>query len=165
MCACLAFGVTQAQTDATISQLRPDYGKLEDDDDLTEEWWEKLDAHELSATALYRGYKGAIMTILASHSFSPYRKMKRFAVGSYELDKAIMAAPELLELRYLRYTVQCNAPGFLDYDRNLAEDEQMLIEGLSNGLKEKDRVLATMIYDFLSSVERCDATKLAGLAP
>ena len=69
-----------------------------------------------------KAYLGASMTLLAESSIAPWTKYSYFTNGTELIEEAIKAAPQEAEYRYLRFLVQLNAPGFLDYDLHLQED-------------------------------------------
>jgi len=55
-------------------------------------------------------------------------------------------APSNLEIRYLRYSIQHESPGFLGYNKNMVEDRKMLIDKVS---EVQDAELKSMIKSFL----------------
>jgi hypothetical protein len=81
---------------------------------------------------LASGYRGAYSMIMAKHVFNPISKLKWFNSGKHILEEAITAAPNDTELRYLRLSVQINAPGILNYSDNIKADSQHLITNFDN---------------------------------
>lgn len=74
-------------------------------------------------------YKGATEMTLANCVSNPWKKYQYFKNGKKELEAAIEKEPENFEIRYLRFAVQSNLPGILNYN-NLDEDKEFLIESL-----------------------------------
>lgn len=74
-------------------------------------------------------YKVAAEMTLANCVGNPWKKYQYFKDGKKELEAAIKKEQNNLEIRYLRFAVQENLPGFLSYN-NLEEDKEFLIESL-----------------------------------
>ena len=74
-------------------------------------------------------YKGAALMTLANCVGNPWKKYQYFKSGKSELESAIKEEPDNFEIRYLRFAVQINLPGILNYS-NIEEDKQFLIERL-----------------------------------
>ena len=93
-----------------------------------------------------RGYKGISFMLLSKHAYNPYTKISYFTKGSAILDQAIQEDNENIELRFLRYTIQCEAPIFLNYRSELSLDLKF-IQTQVNNLKDFD--LKKRINDYL----------------
>ncbi|MBX7109489.1 MAG: hypothetical protein K1X61_12635 [Chitinophagales bacterium] len=96
-----------------------------------------------------KAYCGAGNILMANHFYNPLKKFDSFNEGKALLESAIVADGQNPELRYLRLTIQYNAPAFLGYNKNIAMDKQYLEECLP---KIEDQQLKTMIKQFLSSM-------------
>lgn len=83
------------------------------------------------------GYKGMSFMLLSKHANNPYTKISYFTKGSAILDQAIQEDNENIELRFLRYTIQCEAPLFLNYKSELSLDLNF-IKTQVNNLKDFD---------------------------
>lgn len=92
------------------------------------------------------GYKAAGHMMMAKHVGNPFKKMSHFNKGKDILATAIDAEKENLELRFLRFAVQAEAPGFLGYRDNLEEDKFLLLKGVGN---IQDPVLQKIILNYL----------------
>ena len=67
-------------------------------------------------------YLGAALILKAKHVNSPISKVSFFRKGRKKLDDVIDKNPNFVEYRWLRYSLQKNAPDFLDYNKNLMLD-------------------------------------------
>ena len=67
-------------------------------------------------------YLGAALILKAKHINSPISKLSVFRKGRKKLDDVIDKNPNFVEYRWLRYSLQKNAPGFLNYNKNLNID-------------------------------------------
>lgn len=100
------------------------------------------------------GYKGMSSMINANYSFNPYNKLSFFIKGKDLLEEAIKVDPKNVELRFLRFCVQTNAPFFLGYSGKIEEDKAMLLANFS-GVKDTD--LASRISEFMKTSKYCTA--------
>jgi len=105
----------------------------------------KLTSNE-DLTPLMKGYRGAIMMMMAEHKFSPVSKWNYFSEGRDLLEEAIGSEPQTVELIYLRFCIQTNAPAFLGYNHHIRRDKLFLTRAL---LTLQDPVLKKMIQSYL----------------
>ena len=94
------------------------------------------------------GYKAAGNMMMAKHAGNPFKKMSHFNKGKDYLASAIDADKQNLELRFLRFAVQAEAPAFLGYRDNLEEDKILLLNGVA---QIEDQVLQNMILNYLKT--------------
>lgn len=94
------------------------------------------------------GYKACATMMMAKHVLNPLRKLSTFSKGKALLEKSIDADRFNIELRFLRFTIQTNAPSFLDYSSNIRQDKLFLINTVSS---LTDLKLKQFITDFLDA--------------
>ncbi|MBL7933541.1 MAG: hypothetical protein JNL60_16670 [Bacteroidia bacterium] len=104
---------------------------------------------------LLSGYKGMCYMIKANHAWNPYNKLSYFVKGRDLLDEAIHKNPSNIELRFLRFCVQTNAPVFLAYSGQIDEDKAIMVKGYTQ-LKDED--LRQRIKNYLVTSKYCSAT-------
>ena len=75
-----------------------------------------LENQDVSDDVVLLAYKGAAQTTLANCKKTPFSKLSVFNEGKDDLEKAIQEDPDNVEIRFLRYTIQTNIPGFLNYN-------------------------------------------------
>ena len=97
-------------------------------------------------------YKGVAEMIQAKHVFSPFSKLNKFKNGKLMIETSISRDPEGLELRFLRFSIQSNLPGFLGYDKAIEGDKLRLLKGYS-GIKDIE--LKKRILDYLTTSKYC----------
>lgn len=107
---------------------------------------------------LLSGYQGMCYMIRANHSWNPYNKLSFFNKGRDLLDEAIKKDPSGAELRFLRFCVQTNAPGFLGYSDKIGEDKSVILAAYPQ-LKDKD--LRDRIKNYLAASKHCTAADKA----
>lgn len=92
------------------------------------------------------GYRGGATMLMAKHAFNPFSKLSYFKKGKLMLKSAINADQTNVELRFLRYTIQTNVPGFLNYNSDKNLDRTFISQSLP---KLKDQELKKIISEFL----------------
>ncbi|MFN3019818.1 hypothetical protein ACK1KB_02370 [Chryseobacterium sp. TY3] len=118
-------------TNSDLNEVRMSYNKAVLDKKLCKKMIEELElSKEKSVIAL--AYLGAYQTIWANHVFNPLSKLATFKKGKNNIELAISKEPENVEIRYIRFSVQKNAPSFLGYNNNLKEDRDFLVKNKKN---------------------------------
>jgi len=93
-----------------------------------------------------RGYIGAVHLAKAKHAII-FKKMGYFNKGTKILDAAVAEAPTEVELRFLRMTIQLNAPGFLNYSSEIEEDRAFVF----THFREADADIQRRMRDYIES--------------
>ena len=106
-------------------------------------------------------YKGVAEMIQAKHVFNPFSKLSKFKNGKTLIEKSISRDPNDLELRFLRFSIQSNLPGFLNYDAQIGSDKMRLLSGFGS---IKDVALKKTIFDYLSASKYCTEEELKKIA-
>jgi len=147
-----------------MMKLRESYYRSSEDAKMAESFYELLESSSVEQPLRF-GYFGMANFMLAYHSLNPFDKFKYFIAGKEILADAISAAPQNTELRYLRFTVQTNAPAFLNYRRHLSEDKQVLLNTLSSKLPDLiDNDLRMRISKYLQKTKFCTLREKESLA-
>ncbi|MBB5440428.1 hypothetical protein HDC92_004129 [Pedobacter sp. AK017] len=77
-------------------------------------------------SATHLAYLGGLQTIWTNHVFSPISKLNTFKEGKKNIEQAIKNEPNNAELRFIRLSVQKNAPSFLGYKSSIDEDTEFI---------------------------------------
>lgn len=148
-------GVAQ---EISANDLRESFYKAADDKQAAQQLYDSLATIDESSQPLQLGYKGMACFMICHHALNPYTKIKFFLLGKTKLEKALELDPENLELRYLRFTVQTNAPEFLGYTRNVLEDKAFILNSLKNAPGENlDEDLRKRIVAYMRNTKYCTA--------
>ena len=92
------------------------------------------------------GYKACGTMMMAKHVQNPFSKLLHFRKGKKMLEAVIAGHSKVVELRFLRYSIQTNAPSFLGYNNHIAEDKMFLKEAAPS---LDDAALRDKIYTYL----------------
>ncbi|MCB0806858.1 MAG: hypothetical protein KDC05_13760 [Bacteroidales bacterium] len=107
-----------------------------------------LQQNEIKDDPVMMAYKGAALTTLANCKDTPFSKLSVFNKGKDLLETAIGMDAESVEARFLRYTVQTNIPGILNYN-NLEEDKHFIMERLTLPQSPVDAELKSIIATYM----------------
>ena len=157
VCAC-TFG--HAQT-LSRQEVRTNFKLAIDDQDVAEDLIETLAPIE---KPLLQAYRGATHTLMADHCWNPVTKFDHFKKGIALIDQAIIDLPNCIELRYIRFMIQANAPGFLGYNTQIENDKDLMIEKLTSGdLMPSDREMIEEVKAYLLASSLCESSEKKAL--
>jgi hypothetical protein len=80
------------------------------------------------SSPLNNAFKGALLMKKAGFLKGAGSKVKMFKSGAVLLEEEIKKDPKNIEYRFIRLTIQENAPKILKYNKNLNEDKKLIIE-------------------------------------
>lgn len=109
----------------SLDDVRKNYSQLATDKKMCSELLAQLEKNK-DQSLTHLAYLGSLQTIWANHVFSPISKLKTFNKGKKNIEQAIKKEPDNVELRFIRLSVQKNAPNFLGYHYNIKEDIQFI---------------------------------------
>lgn len=111
----------------SLDQVRAGYTQAVSDKEMCKEMIKELSKLK-SQSATHLAYLGGLQTIWANHVFSPISKLRTFKEGKGNIEQALKLEPDNPELRFIRLSVQKNAPSFLGYSANIKEDVKFIME-------------------------------------
>ncbi|RFZ82276.1 hypothetical protein DYU05_16820 [Mucilaginibacter terrenus] len=107
-------------------------------------------------SSLVTGYIGTLEAIKAKHAWNPYLKIKYLNNSERTFKTAIGNDPHNIEIRFMRFSIEHNVPGFLGYNKNLTADRQEIIHQLNkSNYAAADKPLVKTIIRFLLDSKRC----------
>lgn len=89
---------------------------------------------------LLLGYKGISNILMCKHLLNPMNRISYFNEGKKWLELAIKKDSLSAELRFFRFSTQCNTPSILGYKSNMNSDKSFLINYILNYNKENSAV-------------------------
>lgn len=108
-----------------LNDARANYNKLASDRFLCEKMIFELEKTKNNSAA-HLAYLGGAQTVWANHVVNPISKLNTFNKGKKNIESAIAKEPENVELRFIRLSIQKNAPSFLGYKSNVKEDTELI---------------------------------------
>lgn len=129
----------------SLSEARLLYQKAAKERSAAEELLDRLE-HVNKEKPILLAYKAGVTMMMAKYTFLPFGKLKRFNEGKKLLQQAINAGPEEVEIRFLRFSLQSETPGFLGYKDNMESDKDFL---LSKFPSLQDAELKALMLPFL----------------
>lgn len=134
----------------TQKEIRILYAKAATDEASCKKIVTVLTPYNETNNPLWAGYKACAIMMLANHVFNPYSKLSNFNDGKKLLEKCISADKGNIELRFLRFAIQNEAPSFLGYNNSITEDKLILLNIIGN---IKDSELKKNIISYLKNCE------------
>ena len=141
-------------TPKKIIALRQLYYEASEDGDQADILFEQLESVPEDADPLLVAYRAMSNMIQSRDSYNPINKVSYFDDGKRLLERSIERDPTNPELRFLRYSVQDNAPFFLDYSSNKEEDAKIFTPLLNRPPQsDLERDLCDRIRSYLKERE------------
>jgi hypothetical protein len=122
---------------------------------ITDSLYESLTAIK-HPSGLINGYIGTLEALKAKHAWNPYNKIKYLRNAEKIFQEAVAHDPQNIEIRFMRFSVEHNVPGFLGYNKNLTADRQEIIKQLDKKhYSFADVRLVKTIINFLLDSKTC----------
>lgn len=115
----------------TVKEIRLLYYQAADNKMAVKKLIDLLAPYNKKNNTLFLGYGAAATMMMARHTYNPFAKLSHFNKGKRMLEKAIEADHKNIELRFLRFTAQTNAPAFLGYNDHVLSDKAFLLRHVS----------------------------------
>ena len=146
-----------------IEKIRINYIKAVNDSKKSEKFYKELSVIA-KPDALILAYLGSAQAIRAKHAWNPVNKMSYLKQGSKTLDAAVNTAPNNLEVRFLRFSLEHFLPPFLGYSKHLETDKDKILELLEHKnmaaiIKGNTKILKNII-NFMIESKRCSPTEV-----
>lgn len=118
----VSFGLYGQSID--LEDMCSNYEHATTDKDLCKTMLEAMEQNK--EYPVYLAYLGGLQSIWANHVRNPITKLKTFNKGKENLEKAFLMDSDNIEIRFIRWSVQKNAPKFLGYYQQIEEDEKFI---------------------------------------
>lgn len=89
-----------------------------------------ITTENVAENAILTAYKGALEALRAKHAWMPFNKLAYLDNSKKFFVAAIENAPNDIEIRFLRFSIQSNLPIFLMQSPNVQEDKEVIIKNL-----------------------------------
>jgi hypothetical protein len=123
--------VLPTQESEALSKARKLFFEFEQPGCVSEKLFEMLQQTAEKSDVLL-AYQGAAEASSADCATFPFAKLKRFNQGKGKLEQAVKNDPFNAEIRFLRFSIQSKAPGFLNYTDAVDQDFDLIISSLAD---------------------------------
>ena len=121
----------------------------------TDSLYKNLDGLK-NRSSLINGYMGTLQALKAKHTWNPYFKIKYLNDAEKTFKGAVAGDPSNIEIRFMRFSVEHNVPGFLGYTKNLVADRTEIVKQIDRKhYASADAALVKTIITFLIDSKRC----------
>jgi hypothetical protein len=156
----LLIGVSKGASSQNLEIVREDVLRAIDNSKTTDSLFDVINRQPVRLPVI-NAYMGALLALKAKHTWNPYAKLRYLNDAEKTLGEAVNNDPENLEIRFLRFSVECNVPAFLGAGKNLEEDHRIMLSQLEK--KEygtADKKLVVTIIRFLINSNKCNTAQL-----
>lgn len=112
-----------------LDDVRSNYAKAVNDKSICENMIEVLKNEK--SNAIFIAYLGAFQAVMANHYSNPINKLKTFNKGKSNIEKAVKMNAQNVEIRFIRLSIQKNAPTILGYSGNIKSDKNYILKNLA----------------------------------
>lgn len=82
---------------------------------------------EQGISPVHLAYYGSAQTLMGKHAWNPYQKLTYLKNGMQVLSNASQKAPDNLEIRFLRFSIEHYLPAFLGMSKHIDEDRKKIV--------------------------------------
>jgi hypothetical protein len=111
-----------------LAALRQQYKQAAADEAAGEKFYQLMASYKQQDPVVL-GYKGAAEAIKARDA-AFLEKLGYVHAAAHTFEQAVALNPKNAEIRYLRFSVETNLPGFLGMSKHVEEDRQVLVSSL-----------------------------------
>ncbi|PHR44589.1 MAG: hypothetical protein COA32_14430 [Fluviicola sp.] len=115
-----------------INEIRLAFKDASKNEENARAFYDLVKSEKYSDEVLYTAYNGASEVILSKYIDGSMEKLKYFKQGAKKIDKAVDQDEMNIEVRFVRLVIQMNTPEFLNYNENIDEDKEYLLNHYSN---------------------------------
>lgn len=146
----------------TLNEIRESYFEMNRDSCDAMKLFISIKEDEYPS-AILQAYGGALEAAAAECVKGGLSKLEYFSRGKKNLEAALQKDSHNVEIRFLRFATQVNAPDFLEYD-NIREDKPLILEKLPLLLSQKDsRDFWLKAADFMIKSGKLSKEESAGI--
>ena len=147
----------------TIEEVRKSFHKAVLDEGESRKFYEYMKSTE-DMTPTVAAYRAVSEAMLARVLWNPFSKISQIGKYQREMERAITADPDNIEIRFLRLAIEYNLPSFLGMSEHVEEDVNMILSNLSSANSLKlDPSYGRYIFYFLEQTDLCNADQIVAM--
>jgi hypothetical protein len=152
----------------TINQIRKLFYEAVESEEKLEELESFFSKNFTEKALIYHpvllSYTGAIDALKAKHAINPFTKFSRVLSSLNTLERAVNREPNNLEIRFIRFSILHNLPGFLGYGKERNDDMMVIVTQLAKKDYAKyDPKLQINVIEFMLESEQLNASQTVQL--
>jgi hypothetical protein len=136
-----------------IQTIREIYAQAAENEGFADKLYQWLRKQDLSSQPILMAYLGAAEALKAKNAFFPFTKLDYIQQAQATFEQAVKLAPEDIEIRFLRLTIEANTPNFLGFSANLDADKDLIIKHIRSS--ETPLPMKQAIADYLLKTKFC----------
>ena len=140
--------LTNAQSD--VKEVRKIF-LLSSDSQLKCSQLNKMTSEKVNESPIYHSYNIVSKIIESKYLINPLKKVKVFKENTKRLDSLLVIYPKILEIRFLRYSIQSNAPKILGYTNFVSEDYEFIMKNISYADEDLKKIIMSFMSKFKHS--------------
>lgn len=156
-CAALVINTHVLAAETDLLELRKLYYMACEDKRYNDRFYARVNDLGEARSPLAECYKGMALFLRCRQEMNPYYKLSDFSAGKKLLERAVKLDPGNVEIRFMRFCIQSQAPRMLGYYGRMAEDKHFIIDSWKKipDPDLKDRIRAFMlVYGNISEQEK-----------
>ena len=110
-----------------------------------------MSSERVSVCPIYHSYNIVSRILKSKYLRNPVKKVKVFKENTKLLDSLVASHPKKIEIRFLRYSIQLNAPKILGYTTFVKEDYEFIIKNISHADEDLKKIITSFMSKFKSS--------------
>lgn len=109
-----------------LDKVRAEFYEAVENKAVAEKFCERMKLQQ-GISAVHLAYYGSAQTLLGKHAWNPYQKLAHLRSGMQVISRATKKAPDDLEIRFLRFSIEHYLPAFLGMSKHLDEDRKKIV--------------------------------------
>ena len=108
----------------------------------------KMSSERVSISPIYHSFNIISKILESKYLRNPVKKVKVFKENTKLLDSLLVSHPKNLEIRFLRYSIQLNAPKILGYTNFVKEDYEFIMKNMSHADEDLKKIITSFMSKF-----------------
>ena len=108
----------------------------------------RMSSERVSICPIYHAYNIVSKILESKYLRNPVKKFRVFKENTKLLDSLLVYHPKILEIRFLRYSIQINAPKILGYTTFVKEDYEFIMKNISYADEDLKKIITSFMSKF-----------------
>ena len=108
----------------------------------------RMSSERVFKCPIYHSYNIVSRILESKYLRNPVKKVKVFKENTKLLDSLVASHPKKIEIRFLRYSIQLNAPKILGYTTFVKEDYEFIMKNISYADEDLKKIITSFMSKF-----------------